>query len=159
MAGQAGLRAELRDLYEDYADCLDEFDFERWPEFFVEDCRYRVTSAENHSAGQPLSIIYCDGRDMLLDRVVALRETTFYEPRSLRHFISGTRIVEQVDDTTLRSTANFLIIESIADQEPAINTVGRYLDMVVRSGDRLLFKDRWCVYDNWRINNSLVVPV
>ncbi|MEZ5649868.1 MAG: nuclear transport factor 2 family protein [Burkholderiaceae bacterium] len=159
MSGEANLRAALRDLYEDYADCLDAFELDRWPEFFVDDCRYRVTSAENYSAGQPLSIIYCDGRDMLLDRVVALRETTFFEPRSLRHFISGTRIVERVDAKTVRTTANYLIIESIADQEPQINTVGRYLDTVVQDGDRLLFKDRWCVYDNWRINNSLVIPV
>lgn len=159
MTGENALRAALRDFYEDYAACLDAFELERWPEFFADDCRYRVTSAENYSAGQPLSLIYCDGMDMLIDRVVALRETTVYEPRSLRHFVSGTRIVERVDASTVRSTANFLIVESLADQESAINTVGRYIDTVVQADNRLLFKDRWCVYDNWRINNSLVVPV
>ena len=75
-AEQAALRARLRDFNDDYAACLDAVELERWPDFFVEDCRYRVLSRENHDAGLPLSLIYCDGRNMLKDRVTALRETT-----------------------------------------------------------------------------------
>ena len=152
------LRAALRDFYEDYAVCLDEMELEKWPDFFVEDCRYRVLSRENHDRGLPLSLIYCDGRNMLKDRVTALRETTVYEPRSLRHFISGLRVIS-ADGDVIRSQANFAILESLSDREPTVNLVGRYLDVIVETGDGFMLKDRYCVYDNYRIRTSLIIPV
>ncbi|MBT0134853.1 ring-hydroxylating dioxygenase subunit beta, partial [Listeria seeligeri] len=51
------LRARLRDFYDDYAYCLDEDRLEEWPDFFTEDCHYRVLSRENHDAGLPLGLI------------------------------------------------------------------------------------------------------
>lgn len=154
----AQLRAALRDFYEDYAACLDEMELERWPDFFVEDCRYRVLSRENHDLGLPLSLIYCDGRNMLKDRVTALRETTVYEPRSLRHFMSGVRVIS-TENSLIRCQANFTILESLSDREPVVNLVGRYLDAIVETDDGFLLKDRYCVYDNYRIRTSLIIPV
>ena len=152
------LRAALRDFNDDYGGCLDDGDLERWPDFFIEQCRYRVLSKENHDAGLPLSLIYCDGRGMLLDRVMALRESTVYEPRSLRHFFSSTRITARAEDgITVQS--NFLIIESLSDREPTVNLVGRTLDTFVETEGRLLLRDRWCVVDNYRIRTSLIIPV
>lgn len=152
------LRAALRDFNDDYGGCLDDGDLARWPDFFIEQCRYRVLSKENHDAGLPLSLIYCDGRGMLLDRVMALRESTVYEPRSLRHFFSSTRITGRVEDgITVQS--NFLIIESLSDREPTVNLVGRTLDTFVEAEGRLLLRDRWCVVDNYRIRTSLIIPV
>lgn len=60
--------------------------------FFVEDCRYRVTARENYDQKLPYGLIYCINKNMLKDRVLALRQTTMYEPRSLRHFVSGIRV-------------------------------------------------------------------
>ncbi len=154
----ASLRAALRDFHDDYISCLDTGELERWPDFFVEDCRYRVLSRENHDAGLPLSLIYCDGRDMLLDRVTALRETTVFEPRSLRHFVSAVRVLD-VDGSLIRAEANFMIVESLSDRDPVVNMAGRYLDTFVDTGERLLLKDRWCVHDNYRIRTSLIIPV
>ncbi|WP_428565295.1 aromatic-ring-hydroxylating dioxygenase subunit beta [Ramlibacter sp.] len=154
----AALRAALRDLYEDYAATLDDVDLERWPTYFTEDCRYRVLSAENYDAGLPLSLIYCDGMNMLKDRVTALRETTVYEPRFLRHFISNVRVRSR-EDGIIKATANFMIVESLADDEPALNMVGRYVDTLVETDDGFLFKDRFCVHDNYRVRNSLIIPV
>jgi anthranilate 1,2-dioxygenase small subunit len=36
--------------------------------------------------------------------------------------------------------------------------VGRYLDLWQRQGDRLVLRRRDCVYDNYRIRNSLIIP-
>ncbi len=157
-APHSSLRAALRDFHDDYISCLDTGELERWPDFFVEDCRYRVLSRENHDAGLPLSLIYCDGRDMLLDRVTALRETTVFEPRSLRHFVSAVRVLD-VDGSLIRAEANFMIVESLSDRDPVVNMAGRYLDTFVDTGERLLLKDRWCVHDNYRIRTSLIIPV
>jgi hypothetical protein len=37
--------------------------------------------------------------------------------------------------------------------------VGQYRDRLVRSTDRLLFKEKICIYDSVLIPNSLVFPV
>src|SRR6476646_7632984 len=89
---EIGRRLELHDLYTAYAACLDSDALESWPGFFTEDCRYRVTSAENYDAGLPLGLIYATSQNMLRDRVSALRDANIYEPQRYRHLISGIRI-------------------------------------------------------------------
>ncbi|SFB89954.1 anthranilate 1,2-dioxygenase small subunit [Polaromonas sp. OV174] len=154
----AALRGQLRDFYDDYAFCLDEVELEKWPDFFVEECHYRIQSRENHDANLPVGIVYCMNKNMLKDRVTALRNTTVYEPRTLRHFISGVRI-DQVSPGEIRTQANFLIIESMSDQEPMVNMVGRYIDRIVLENGSLKIKSRDCVYDNYQILTSLIIPV
>lgn len=151
-------RAELRDLYEDYAACLDAEALTDFPSFFTEDAKYQVISRENHDDGLEHAPIFCLGRAMIEDRVTALTEAALYQPRSLRHFISGVRIAGEADGET-RAEANFLIIESLIEQDPQILMVGRYLDRVVREGGALRFRERTCVYDNYRIRTTLVIPV
>ncbi|MEO6985772.1 MAG: aromatic-ring-hydroxylating dioxygenase subunit beta [Paralcaligenes sp.] len=153
-----GLRAELRDFYEDYALCLDDADLDGWISFFTEDCQYRVIPRENYDAGLPLGLIYCMNKDMLRDRITALKETTVYEPRSLRHFISCVRI-NRLEGGEIHAQANFAIMESISDQEPVVSMVGRYLDILRRVDGGLALQRRDCVYDNYRIRNSLIIPV
>ena len=155
---QTGLRTALRDFYEDYAYHLDSGDLPGWVEFFTEDAHYRVISRENFSAGLPLGLIYCMNKNMIRDRVTALTETTMYEPRQLRHFISGVRIT-QTEDGILHAQANFLITEALSDQEPTLNMVGLYLDQIVQTEDGFQIRSRDCVYDNYRIRNSLIIPV
>ncbi|NMK46430.1 aromatic-ring-hydroxylating dioxygenase subunit beta [Achromobacter sp. Bel] len=154
----SSLRARLRDFYDDYAYCLDENRLEEWPDFFTEDCHYRVLSRENHDAGLPLGLIYCMNKNMLRDRVTALRETTMFEPRSLRHFISGVRVMEVQGDHIV-AQANFAVMESLSDREPTLNMVGRYLDVLHAAPGGLALARRDCVYDNYRVRTSLIVPI
>jgi anthranilate 1,2-dioxygenase small subunit len=151
------LRAELRDFYDDYADCLDEDDLENWPSFFTDDARYLVTGRENHDQGLEHATLYCDGKAMLLDRVLAIRQSTVFEPRSLRHIVSGVRVRNEAE--IIEAKASFVIFESLSDKEPRIFMVGRYFDRLVRNGDSFLFKERACVFDNYRIMTSLIIPV
>src|SRR4051812_39424876 len=92
-AHQAALRHELRDLYDEVADVLDDDKVEALPEYFVDDCIYRVTTRENYDEGLPGGFMFCEGIAMLRDRILAIRETQVYEPRSWRHFITGLRIL------------------------------------------------------------------
>src|SRR5438270_10727712 len=100
-------RLETEELYADYADCLDADRLEEWPEFFTEDCAYRVTSAKNFEAGLPLGIIYATSKNMLVDRVMALRRANIYEPQRYRHLMSSMQIQGNANDG-LDATANFL---------------------------------------------------
>ena len=38
-------RLEIAELYTDYVLCLDAGELERWPDFFVAEASYRITSA------------------------------------------------------------------------------------------------------------------
>lgn len=152
------LTHELRDLYDEVADYLDDDQVERLPDYFTPDCTYKVISKENHDEGLLQAAIYCDGMAMVQDRILALRETQIFEHRALRHFISGVRVTA-IDGDLIRARANFLITEAMSDLEPRVLMVGRYVDTLVRRGGRLLFKERLAVYDNYRVHLSLVVPV
>ena len=155
---QARLRQELRDLFDEVADLLDDDRAEELPGYFTDDCLYKVISRENFAEGLPAATIYCDGNGMLRDRILAMRETQVYEPRSWRHFISGVHILG-VEGDIIRSRANFLVTESMSDADPTLFLVGRYLDTLVRRGGRLLFRERLAVCDNHHVRRSLIVPV
>jgi len=152
------LALEVRELYEEIADLLDDDQVERMPAYFTDDCVYKLISKENHDEGLPQATILCDGIRMLRDRIVALRETQVYEPRAWRHFVSGVRVLS-VSDDEIRARGNFLVTEAMSDAEPQVLLVGRYLDRLVRRDGRLVFRERLAVYDNYRVVRSVIVPV
>jgi anthranilate 1,2-dioxygenase small subunit len=152
------VRADVRDLYESYADCLDELELERWPDYFTDDALYQVISRENYDQGLQHAAMYCDGIGMIKDRVVAIRQTTVYEPRSIRHFLSGVRI-DTGEDGTILARGNFMITEALMSAEPTLLMVGHYVDVIETNSERLRFRERSCVYDNYRIQTSLIIPV
>jgi anthranilate 1,2-dioxygenase small subunit len=152
------IRAEIRELYDDYAFALDAFDLDRWASFFTQDCRYRIVSRENHEENLPLSTVECRGIAMVRDRVAGIRETSVFEPRTLRHLVGGVKVSE-APGGGWHGHANFAIFESMLERESHLLLVGRYIDHIVRDGEALKFRERICVYDNYRILTSLVYPV
>src|SRR5206468_3161734 len=145
-------------LYTEYAHCLDSDTLEGWPDFFTEECHYRITSAENYSAGMPLGIIYASSRDMLRDRVSALREANIYEPQPYRHLISGLRI-ERDEGDTLDLSANMLVVRTMQDGAMSLFAAGRYADRVVRSADGWKFARKIVVLDSRVIDTLLAIPL
>jgi 3-phenylpropionate/cinnamic acid dioxygenase small subunit len=152
------LRTRLADLYCAYADTLDDFELERWPDFFTADSLYKIIPRENFEQGLPIGLIYCESRDMLVDRVVALRETALYVPRVIRHLTSNIRLHAIAPDG-LRLTANFALFQTMTDQPSELFLCGRYHDRVVEDEGSLRFSERICVYDSTIVPISLVYPV
>jgi 3-phenylpropionate/cinnamic acid dioxygenase small subunit len=165
-------RLELHDLYAAYAACIDTDALEAWPDFFTEDCHYRVTSAENYQAKLPLGLIYATSKDMLRDRVSALREANIYEPQRYRHLISGIRPHPLPDPPPLTGTgrvragpevldveASFLVIRTMQDGAMTVFAAGRYLDRVVRGGTGWRFASKVVVLDSRRIDTLLAIPL
>ena len=151
-------RLELETLYTDYAACLDSDALESWPEFFTEDCRYRVTSAENYEAGLPLGLIYATSQNMLRDRVSALREANIYEPQRYRHLISGIRI-DGEQGRALDVTANFLVVRTMQDGGMTLFAAGRYVDRVERTETGWKFAKKDVVLDSRQIDTLLAIPL
>ena len=154
----AAQRLELDELYSEYAHCLDADELERWPDLFSEDCFYRVTSAENYEAGLPLGLIYATSRNMLKDRISALREANIYEPQRYRHLLSSIRIVGETADG-LDAQANFLVIRTMQEGDMTIFAAGRYVDRVVRDGGGWKFARKEVVLDSRRIDTLLAIPL
>ena len=151
-------RLELEQLYADYAHCLDADKLEDWPGFFTEDCFYRVTSAENFEAGLPLGLIYATSRNMLKDRVSALREANIYEPQRYRHLVSSIRVVGDTAGA-LDLEANFLVVRTMQDGDMMIFAAGHYADQVVRAGEGWQFARKEVVLDSRRIDTLLAIPI
>ncbi len=152
------LRARLADLYCAYADALDDGELERWPDFFTEDCVYKVIPRVNFEQGLPVALIYCESRAMLLDRVTALRETALFAPRLIRHLTSGIRL-RAIEPDGFRLTASFALCQTMGNEPSALFLCGRYHDRVVETGGELRFAERICVYDSTTVPISLVYPV
>lgn len=151
-------RLELEALYTDYVHCLDADELERWPDFFTEDCFYRITSAENYEAGMPLGMIHATSRNMLKDRVSALREANIYEPQRYRHLVSSIKIVEDREDT-LDLIANFLVVRTMQEGDMTIFAAGRYLDQMRHHGEAWRFARKTVVLDSRQIDTLLAIPI
>jgi anthranilate 1,2-dioxygenase small subunit len=151
-------RLQLERLYADYVHCLDADQLEHWPDFFTEDCFYRVTSAENYEAGLPLGLIYATSRNMLKDRVSALREANIYEPQRYRHLVSSLRVVGE-DPGGLDAEANVLVVRTMQDGEMTIFAAGRYVDRVVSDGADWKFARKEVVLDSRQIDTLLAIPI
>jgi len=102
---QAALRPDIEALYARYAHIIDDDRLEDWPELFVEDGTYRVTTRENHDNGLALGIMYCSGRGMMADRISALRQANVFEPHVYCHLTSNVAVLE-ASSAEIRARAN-----------------------------------------------------
>lgn len=152
------LRLEVEDLLHQYAAVLDAGELEQWPELFTEDCFYEVIPRDNYERGLPLALIRCESKGMLKDRVFAIRETIMYEPRYMRHVISGIRVTGH-DDHGLTVEANYAVFETPLHDVTRVFNVGRYLDRIVREADQLKFAEKHCIFDSLLVPNSIVFPI
>ncbi|HZS84561.1 MAG TPA: aromatic-ring-hydroxylating dioxygenase subunit beta [Stellaceae bacterium] len=152
------LRLAIEDLNSAYCAALDDGRYEEWPELFAEDCLYRIVPRDNYERDLPIALMHCESKGMLKDRVIAVRQTAFYLPRFLRHIVSGIRSTVEADGT-IRSTANYLVVQTLPEQPTELFNSGRYLDVILREEGGLRFKERLCVFDSIVVPNSLVVPI
>lgn len=152
-------RAQLGELYQAYAECLDSGALDAWPGFFTEDAVYRVTGRENHDRNLPLAAMFCEGRGMLEDRVLVISKVMVYAPRTIRHVTAPPRVVADAGDV-IRSEAAFAVFHTLPHEPTALLSVGRYEDEVVTpEGAAWRFGKRVAVYDSLIVPNSLVYPL
>ena len=149
----------LTQLYADYAAAVDSGHWDLWPEFFVEECSYRLQPRENHERGFPLSTLAFDSQAMLRDRVYGIKETLFHDPYYQRHVV-GAPVVRQTDEQgRLHCEANYAVFRTKLDGPSTVFNVGRYLDIVVNTPQGFKFAQRLCVYDSEMIPNSIIYPI
>ena len=145
-------------LYADYAQAVDSGHWDLWPDFFVEDCIYKLIPRENHERGFPLATLAFDSKGMLKDRVYGICETLFHDPYYQRHVV-GSPLIHKADAQRIESEANYAVFRTKLSQESTVFNVGRYIDVIVRTPEGLKFASRLCVYDSEMIPNSIIYPI
>ena len=148
----------IQQLYADYASAVDSGQWDLWPEFFTEQCVYKLQPRENHERGFPLCTLLLTSKGMLKDRVYGIRETLYHDPYYQRHVV-GAPIVRQVEDGRIHSEANYAVFRTKYDKESTVFNVGRYIDTIVQTAQGLRFAERLCVYDSEMIPNSIIYPI
>ena len=151
---------ELLNLYSDYAMVCDSADWEKWPEFFMEDGTYRLQPRENFEQGMPLCLLALESKAMIKDRVYGVKETLYHDPYYQRHIVGTPRLLSITDDgQRIHAEANYTVIRTKFDGDSTILSVGYYHDDIVRTPEGLKFQSRLCVYDSEMIANSIIYPI
>src|SRR6478609_4368562 len=110
------LQRDVEKLHARYAHALDTDQLEQWPNFFTQNGRYRIATAENEARGLPIPVLYCEGQPMLRDRVASLRHANIYEPQRYRHMVSAV-LLEEESDRLVKSSANFVVVRIMENGE------------------------------------------
>lgn len=153
------LSARVDELQEDYAQCLDGDEVERWPDFFVEKGVYRITPRENDDLALPIAIMACDGRGMLRDRVFSMRHANIYAKHFYRHILGRARWTGEDADGSQRFQTNYAVFRTVEHGATTVFSTGRYLDRVVEADGALRFVEKNAIYDNTWIDTLLVTPI
>ena len=150
------LQLAVERLHARYAHALDADKLEEWPQFFAENGRYRITTAENEARGLPLSVLYAEGRAMMRDRIQSLRHANIYEPQRYRHMISAV-LLEASDASAVRSVSKFTVIRIMQDGATTIFASGRYVDRIDLGA--MQYEERVVICDSRRFDTLLAIPL
>jgi salicylate 5-hydroxylase small subunit len=153
---------EILNLYSDYAMVCDSADWDKWPEFFVEEGTYRLQPRENYEQNLPLCLLALESKAMIKDRVYGVKETMYHDPYYQRHIVGIPRILgvdTQAQGELIRAEANYAVVRTKLDSESTVFNAGYYHDEIIRTEAGLKFLSRLCVYDSEMIANSIIYPI
>lgn len=148
----------IQQLYADYAAAVDSGQWQLWPEFFTEQCVYKLQPRENHERGLPLATLFLTSKAMLQDRVYGITETIYHDPYYQRHVV-GAPVVKKIAHERIHSEANYAVFRTKYDKPSTVFNVGRYIDTLVHTPQGLKFEERLCVFDSEMIPNSVIYPI
>jgi salicylate 5-hydroxylase small subunit len=148
----------LTQLYADYAQAVDSGQWDLWPEFFTEQCVYKLIPRENHERGFPLCTLSFTSKGMLKDRVYGIQETLNHDPYYQRHVV-GAPVIRRIEKDCIHTEANYAVFRTKLDKASTVFNVGRYIDTLVQTPDGWKFAERLCVYDSEMIPNAIIYPI
>ena len=152
------LLSRISALNADYAAAIDDDRLEEWPGFFLDDCLYKITSADNLRDGNEAGIVFADSRAMLADRVLALRRANIYERQTYRHIVSTPRALESGPDGIVSETP-FLVVRTMRDGRMDLFVAGRYRDRLRDEAGTLRFIERIVICDSSHFDTLVAIPL
>lgn len=152
------LRTRIQEFHASYVRCIDTDHLEDWPNYFMSQCHYRVTNADNERDGLPAGLMFATSRAMLEDRVSALRHANIYERQKYRHVVGQVSILKSGPQHAECETP-FIVARIVQSDETSLFATGVYQDIFELGGERLLLKQRIVVCDSNRIDTLLAIPL
>ena len=141
-----------------YAQALDDWRLDDWPNFFVDDGRYIIHPREYRDRGLEGYWIYSDSKRMMLDRVLSLKEVNLYNLHYDRHAISNV-LVEEADGDVYIARSNYSVVQTNTAGKSAMFSVGEYFDQVVFVDGEPKFKEKIVVPDTFTVSPLVAIPL
>lgn len=141
-----------------YAAAIDDDRLEDWPNFFLDDCLYKITSADNLRDGNEAGIVYADSRAMLADRVLALRRANIYERQTYRHIVGMPLLTGQDAEATTAETP-FMVVRTMRDGRMDLFVAGRYRDRLRDQDGTLRFAQQIVICNSSHFDTLVAIPL
>ncbi len=154
----ASLKERIDDLYARYAETICDGRLMEWPEFFTEECLYKVTQRTNFDRGLPLGPMFAEKKGGLIDRARAIGGALVFAPRHLTYVIGTIRLIGATPGGW-QSRSMFSAYHTLLEGDTELLMVGRSFDTLVDEAGTLKFKERVVVFDTERVPGALVYPV
>ncbi len=145
-------------LLSEYGFLADAGKYEEWLDLFSPRCSYYVKPRENHELELPGSLIYCDSRPMLEDRIQALRIASKYNIHNDRHIIGLPHIVSNGQDG-VSIEAPFAVYQTEQEGDTRLFATGLYRDRLERSGQDFKISEKMVLLDSFAIPSLLATPL
>ena len=149
----------IYNLLDEYADCLDSDDLEKWPGLFLENGKYLIQSRENLEAGMDGGYwMYYTSQGMMRDRVTSLRHINTFNKHYYRHLISNIKISEH-DDESFYVRSNFLVVQTNFEGKFECTSAGEYRDVIIMPDGEPKFKEKLVIADTFHTVTAIVYPL
>jgi anthranilate 1,2-dioxygenase small subunit len=129
-----------------------------WMALFAKECSYRIVPRDNYDRGLPVTLLQCDNRAQLHDRVVALLEANKYNVHTDRHIV-GTPTLVGRSAGVVTVEASFLVLQADAEGVGSVFAFGRYVDQIVSEDGEMRFRSKIAVVDNFEIPRAISTPI
>jgi 3-phenylpropionate/cinnamic acid dioxygenase small subunit len=158
MNASAEMLFRIASLNAAYAAAIDDDRLEEWPGFFLDECLYKITSADNLRDGNESGIVYADSRAMLADRVLALRRANIYERQTYRHIVGMPLLIGQ-DGEGIRAETPFMVVRTMRDGRMDLFVAGRYRDRLRDDAGTLRWAERIVICDSSHFDTLVAIPL
>ena len=153
-----GERLLIGELLARHGHLIDAGELIAWMDLFAKDCCYRIVPRDNYDRGYPVTLLQCDNRAQLHDRVTALLEANKFNVHTDRHVIGVPVILERSKDC-IKIEASFLVMQADAEGVGTVFAFGRYVDEIVSEEGVMRFRSKIAVVDNFEIPRALSTPI
>lgn len=157
MSGEPSLLAIL-ELEARHGLLIDQGDLRAWMALFARQCVYRIVPRDNYDRGLPATLLQCDNRPQLIDRVTALLEANKFNIHTDRHVI-GIPMMTGRTAGGVKVEAPFVVMQADAEGVGSLYAFGRYIDEIVDEGGELRFRSKIAVVDNFEIPRTISTPI
>ncbi len=137
---------------------IDDGDCAAWPDFFVDDCFYQITTADNYKQHLEAGLMWMDSKNMLRDRILSLSQANIYERHSYRHLL-GQPYIREVAGDEVESETSFMVARITREGPTDLFATGRYIDRYRVVGDDPKLVRRIVVLDSNQVDTLLGFPL